>query len=193
LEDHYPPTPIERYAYWSRPDGRPFDPWMWVHARLGCSILRAEPKSMEITASAADWERRVDRSPPEDAIEFFNRVRTAGLGVLQLIFAVGLLRRLTAGDASGGALPRLSYAGSSVSSAPRGMHHIADVRHTSGRIECGFSRYWVAVVPDRRHLDVHQPPYSRRWRPVGAFRPMVDLAQAHADRSYGARVPHVMW
>lgn len=55
-KDRYPITPIERYVEWRRPDGRPFDPWMRVHARLGASILRPEPRSLWISAPVSDWE-----------------------------------------------------------------------------------------------------------------------------------------
>jgi hypothetical protein len=57
LKDRYPLIPIEQYAQWRRGDGLPFDPWMRVHARLGATVLRAEPRSMEIAAPVADWER----------------------------------------------------------------------------------------------------------------------------------------
>jgi GNAT superfamily N-acetyltransferase len=57
MKDRYPLIPIEQYANWRRADGLPFDPWMRVHARLGATILRAEPRSMEITAPVADWEQ----------------------------------------------------------------------------------------------------------------------------------------
>jgi GNAT superfamily N-acetyltransferase len=57
LKDRYPLTPVEQYAQWRRGDGLPFDPWMRVHARLGATVLRAEPRSMEFTAPAADWEQ----------------------------------------------------------------------------------------------------------------------------------------
>jgi hypothetical protein len=56
FEDRYPLTPIERYATWRRPDGLPFDPWLRVHARLGATTLRTEPKSLQIEAPVADWE-----------------------------------------------------------------------------------------------------------------------------------------
>jgi hypothetical protein len=61
----YPLIPIERYAAWTRPDGLPFDPWLRVHARLGGRILRAEPESLRITGTVADWERWVEMAFPE--------------------------------------------------------------------------------------------------------------------------------
>lgn len=66
VKDRYPLTPIERYAQWKRDDGLPFDPWMRVHARMGARILRAEPRSMEITAPVRDWERWTGMAFPDD-------------------------------------------------------------------------------------------------------------------------------
>jgi GNAT superfamily N-acetyltransferase len=56
-KDRYPLIPIDAYARWQRADGLPFDPWMRVHARLGATILRTEPRSMQIDAPVADWEQ----------------------------------------------------------------------------------------------------------------------------------------
>jgi GNAT superfamily N-acetyltransferase len=55
-KDRYPLIPIATYAAWRRPDELPFDPWMRVHARLGGTVLRPEPKSMQISAPLADWQ-----------------------------------------------------------------------------------------------------------------------------------------
>lgn len=55
-KERYPLTPIERYARWTREDGLPFDPWIRVHHRLGADFLKAEPRSLRITGSVADWE-----------------------------------------------------------------------------------------------------------------------------------------
>jgi hypothetical protein len=65
-KDRYPLTPIDRYAAWKRSDGLPFDPWLRVHARLGATILRPEPQSLQIEASVTDWERWTEMSFPED-------------------------------------------------------------------------------------------------------------------------------
>lgn len=56
LKHLYPLTPMERYAWWERPDGLPFDPWMRVHRRLGAEILRVAPRSMRITGTISEWE-----------------------------------------------------------------------------------------------------------------------------------------
>ncbi len=53
-KDQYPLIPIERYARWQRDDGLPFDPWIRVHSRLGGSLLRPEPRSMEIKRPVED-------------------------------------------------------------------------------------------------------------------------------------------
>lgn len=52
----YPIAPIEEYAYWTRGDGLPFDPWMRAHTRLGASIVQPAPESMRIAGTVADWE-----------------------------------------------------------------------------------------------------------------------------------------
>jgi len=56
LKERYPVTPIERYAYWQREDGLPFDPWLRTHARAGAEILKPEPRSVRITGTVAEWE-----------------------------------------------------------------------------------------------------------------------------------------
>ena len=84
-KDRYPITPIARYAHWQRPDGLPFDPWMRVHARLGASILRPEPHSMQITAPVADWERWLDMVLPDDGDYVFPR----GLAPLAVTHGTG--------------------------------------------------------------------------------------------------------
>jgi GNAT superfamily N-acetyltransferase len=65
-KDRYPLIPIERYAYWIRNDDLPFDPWLRVHARLGATILRPEPKSMRIEAPVDEWECWTVMAFPED-------------------------------------------------------------------------------------------------------------------------------
>ena len=65
-KDRYPLIPIDRYVQWRRQDGLPFDPWIRVHTRLGGSLLRPEPMSMEITGPVRDWEEWVAMEFPED-------------------------------------------------------------------------------------------------------------------------------
>jgi hypothetical protein len=55
-KDRYPLIPIERYAAWTREDGLPFDPWIRLHVRLGGRIVRAEPASMRMEGTVAEWQ-----------------------------------------------------------------------------------------------------------------------------------------
>jgi GNAT superfamily N-acetyltransferase len=55
-KDRYPLIPIERYAFWTRPDGLPFDAWIRLHVRLGARVVRGSPRAMTIRGSVADWE-----------------------------------------------------------------------------------------------------------------------------------------
>lgn len=55
-KERFPLTPIEEYAYWTRHDGLPFDPWIRVHARLGAAIVCPAPRSLLIEAPVSDWE-----------------------------------------------------------------------------------------------------------------------------------------
>lgn len=55
-KERYPLVPIDEYARWTRDDGLPFDPWIRVHVRLGGAIARADPRSLRISASVAEWE-----------------------------------------------------------------------------------------------------------------------------------------
>ena len=65
-KDRYPLTPIERYAYWTRDDGLPSDPWMRVHARFGAEILKPEPRSLHITGTVDEWQEWTEMVFPED-------------------------------------------------------------------------------------------------------------------------------
>lgn len=65
-KDRYPLIPIEDYVSWQREDGLPFDPWLRVHARMEATMLRAERRSLEITAEVADWESWVGMPLPAD-------------------------------------------------------------------------------------------------------------------------------
>jgi hypothetical protein len=62
----YPLTPIERYSSWRRADFLPLDPWLRVHARLGGTLLRCEPKSLRIEAPVEDWEQWTGLNFPDD-------------------------------------------------------------------------------------------------------------------------------
>jgi GNAT superfamily N-acetyltransferase len=84
-KDRYPLIPIDRYAAWMRSDGLPFDPWLRVHARMGATILRPEPESLQIEAPVADWEKWTGMKIPEDGAYVF----PAGLAPLHVENGVG--------------------------------------------------------------------------------------------------------
>jgi hypothetical protein len=65
LKSRYPLTPIERYAAWTDAAGRPFDPWLRTHARLGAEIVRLAPRSMLIDGTVAEWEEWTAMRLPE--------------------------------------------------------------------------------------------------------------------------------
>jgi GNAT superfamily N-acetyltransferase len=56
LKHRYPLIPMEQYLGWTRPGGRPFDPWLGVHLGLGAELLGVCPASMVVTAPVARWE-----------------------------------------------------------------------------------------------------------------------------------------
>jgi hypothetical protein len=55
LKSAEPLTPIGDYAFRTRDDGLPADPWMRVHARLGARTVRVCPASMTVAGSLAEW------------------------------------------------------------------------------------------------------------------------------------------
>ncbi|MGH8829085.1 MAG: N-acetyltransferase [Jiangellaceae bacterium] len=50
-----PGIPMTEYAFRTRPDGLPSDPWLRVHARAGGEIVRVCPRAMTISGSLAEW------------------------------------------------------------------------------------------------------------------------------------------
>lgn len=84
-KDQYPLIPIDAYARWRRDDGLPFDPWLRVHARLKATILRGEPRSMEIAAPVPDWERWTGLELPQPGEYVF----PGGLAPLTVAAGVG--------------------------------------------------------------------------------------------------------
>jgi GNAT superfamily N-acetyltransferase len=70
-KERYPLVPIERYAVWRRADGQLFDPWMRVHERLGANVLKAEPRSLRITGTVAEWEEWTQMHFPESGDYWF--------------------------------------------------------------------------------------------------------------------------
>jgi GNAT superfamily N-acetyltransferase len=65
-KERYPLIPLERYAWWTREDGLPFDPWIRVHARLGGELLEVCPASMRIEGTSEEWEAWAGMSFPDD-------------------------------------------------------------------------------------------------------------------------------
>lgn len=70
-KERYPLVPIEQYAGWRRPDGLLFDPWMRVHERLGATVLKPEPLSLQITGTVAEWQDWTDMTFPESGDYWF--------------------------------------------------------------------------------------------------------------------------
>jgi len=64
-KERYPLVPIERYAWWVRDDGLPFDPWIRLHARLGGRIVRPVARSMTMIGTVAEWGSWTGMAFPE--------------------------------------------------------------------------------------------------------------------------------
>ncbi|RCV50999.1 N-acetyltransferase [Marinitenerispora sediminis] len=64
----HPRVPMSEYAYWTRDDGLPHDPWMRVHARLGATVEGVCPLSMTVPGTLDQWRTWTglpfDRSGP---------------------------------------------------------------------------------------------------------------------------------
>ncbi|WP_031509100.1 hypothetical protein [Streptomyces megasporus] len=52
LEPH---TPMAEYAFRTRADGLPHDPWLRTHVRVGGTVERVAPASMTVGGSLAEW------------------------------------------------------------------------------------------------------------------------------------------
>ena len=66
-----PLIPLERYAWWTREDALPFDPWLRMHARLGAELLEVCPASMRIEGTTdegttEEWESWAGMAFPGD-------------------------------------------------------------------------------------------------------------------------------
>ncbi|WP_156755214.1 N-acetyltransferase [Actinokineospora pegani] len=63
-----PAVPMSEYAWLTREDGLPQDPWLRVHVRLGARIVKVAPLSMVIPGTLAQWRSWTglpfDRSGP---------------------------------------------------------------------------------------------------------------------------------
>ncbi|WP_147918646.1 N-acetyltransferase [Ruania zhangjianzhongii] len=49
--------PMSRYAWRTREDGLPADPWLRVHVRAGGRIEKVAPRSMVVAGTLAEWRR----------------------------------------------------------------------------------------------------------------------------------------
>jgi hypothetical protein len=70
-KERYPLVPIERYATWRHTDESLFDPWMRTHERLGATVVKPEPRSLNITSTVGDWEAWTGLTFPESGDYWF--------------------------------------------------------------------------------------------------------------------------
>jgi GNAT superfamily N-acetyltransferase len=84
-KERYPLIPIEQYCRWRRDDGLPFDPWMRIHARLGGTVLRPEPRSMKISGTVEEWQEWTGMAFPDEGRYVF----PGGLAPLTVIEGLG--------------------------------------------------------------------------------------------------------
>jgi hypothetical protein len=56
LKPVYPLTPIDTFAWWTRDDGAPLDPWLRTHWRVGGKIIATAPSSQTMTGTVSEWE-----------------------------------------------------------------------------------------------------------------------------------------
>lgn len=61
----YPITPMDRYARWRRADGRPLDPWLRTHERLGARYAGVCARGNVFRGTVAEWERWTGLALPE--------------------------------------------------------------------------------------------------------------------------------
>ena len=80
LKYRYPITPIERYAFWRREDGLPFDPWLRTQVRFGAEFLKPEPRSVGVNGTVAEWEEWTEMPFPESGEYVF----PGGLATLEI-------------------------------------------------------------------------------------------------------------
>ena len=64
-KSNYPLTPIEKYITWTDENGRPFDPWLRVHYKLGAQIVKPCRSAMRISGTVAEWESWTEMSFPD--------------------------------------------------------------------------------------------------------------------------------
>jgi GNAT superfamily N-acetyltransferase len=63
-KERYPLAPIEDYVRWTRDDGQAFDPWIRIHLRIGGERLLADPRSLRISGTVAEWEEWTEMAFP---------------------------------------------------------------------------------------------------------------------------------
>jgi Acetyltransferase (GNAT) family len=80
LKPAYPLTPIDAFAYWTRPDGAPLDPWLRTHWRLGGRIIATAPASQTMTGTVDDWQAWTGMAFPSSG----EYVIPAGLNTLHI-------------------------------------------------------------------------------------------------------------
>lgn len=99
-------SPNDTLRTWNRIAGFSGVAFVVLFIATGAAIAAAAP----VFTDGAD-ELRSWFGDNQGQVAFFNWFTPMVFGFLYLVFGVGLLRRLTAGDTSGGILPRLSFVG----------------------------------------------------------------------------------
>ena len=57
---HEPRSAMREYAFRTRDDGLPVDPWLRTHVRAGGEIVKVAPTSMTIAGTLAEWRKWTD-------------------------------------------------------------------------------------------------------------------------------------
>ncbi|KOP67214.1 hypothetical protein AMS62_19640 [Bacillus sp. FJAT-18019] len=52
----YPLACFDKYIYWKRKDGTPFDPWIRTHWKLGATIIKPILKAFTTQGGISEWE-----------------------------------------------------------------------------------------------------------------------------------------
>ncbi len=65
-KEAYPLVPMQRYMWWVRADGLPFDGWLRAHVRAGGEIVRVAHPSMVIEGTVAQWEGWTGQEFPDN-------------------------------------------------------------------------------------------------------------------------------
>ena len=62
----HPLVPLEEYVTWADGRGRPWDPWLRVHTKMGASLVGVCPRSMTIPGTLAEWAAWTGLRPTGD-------------------------------------------------------------------------------------------------------------------------------